>query len=158
MGGVPETPKDPPRNFPAGASPSPDWQRSLFSFFANGAPTLSQQQRSSQVVRQRFHTPRTAGSNPASATIFPNAPLMYQLAWRPFTPQKPGPHRHGVPFPNVDHNVIVASGPVKAAVRVQVPLINPTSNRAHGEETNRRSAKPIYPVQVRGARPFQLAP
>ena len=28
------------------------------------------QQRSSQVVRQRFHTPRIAGSNPASATIF----------------------------------------------------------------------------------------
>jgi hypothetical protein len=27
-------------------------------------------QRSSQVVRQRFHTPRIAGSNPASATIF----------------------------------------------------------------------------------------
>lgn len=29
------------------------------------------QQRSSQVVRQRSHTPRTAGSNPASATISP---------------------------------------------------------------------------------------
>ena len=31
-GGVPETPKDPPRNLPAGASPSPDWQRCLLSF------------------------------------------------------------------------------------------------------------------------------
>ena len=29
------------------------------------------QSRSSQVVRQRSHTPRIAGSNPASATIFP---------------------------------------------------------------------------------------
>ena len=28
-------------------------------------------------------------------------------------------------FSYVDHNVTVASGPVKAAVRVQVPLINP---------------------------------
>lgn len=61
------------------------------------------------------------------------------------------------PFPDVDHNVIVASGPVKAAVRVQVPLVNP-SHRAQGEETNHRFAKPIYPVRVRGARPFQLAP
>ena len=60
----------------------------------------------------------------------------------------------GAPSLNDDHNVRVASGPVKAAVRVQVPLINPTSNRAQGEETNRRSAKPIYPVQVRGARHF----
>ena len=33
-GGVPETPKDPPRNFPAGASPSPDWQRCLFFIFS----------------------------------------------------------------------------------------------------------------------------
>lgn len=122
MGGVPETPKDPPRNFPAGASPSPDWQRCLFSFLtmrsssnsripdihpgnAGASPagrTIFQvfttrrasacaarfpnpcgsgaapgrranfphHQRSSQVARQRFHTPRIAGSNPASATTF----------------------------------------------------------------------------------------
>ena len=31
----------------------------------------------------------------------------------------------GAPFPNVDHDVIAASGPVKAAVRVQIPLVNP---------------------------------
>lgn len=35
------------------------------------------------------------------------------------------------PFPNVDHDVTVASRPVKAAVRVQVPLINPTFQSAH---------------------------
>ena len=93
-GGVPETPKDPPRNFPAGASPSPDWQRCLFSFFlffntagvslrsevskslrvrgSTGTPCqfFPEKQRSSQVARQRFHTPRIAGSNPASATTF----------------------------------------------------------------------------------------
>ena len=120
---MPETPKDPPRNFPAGASPSPDWQRCLFSFFTMRSSSNSRipdfqsgnagaspagrtifpsihhtagvslrsevskssrvrgstgtpcqfspyKQRSSQVVRQRFHTPRIAGSNPASATSF----------------------------------------------------------------------------------------
>ena len=121
-GGVPGTPKDPPRNFPAGASPSSDWQRCLFSFSQRGhrptagfltstqgmpvqvrlaapffqkskrggrqlaqrglqnpadpgqhrdaVPISPNQQRSSQVVRQRFHTPGNAGSNPASATTF----------------------------------------------------------------------------------------
>ena len=124
-GGVPETPKDPPRNIPAGVSPSPDWQRCLFLFSTSGhrprgghlasnqgmpvqvrltAPIFRNQDmagassrsgnsksprvrgstgtpchsfshfqtRGSQVVRQRSHTPRIAGSNPASATIFPS--------------------------------------------------------------------------------------
>lgn len=42
-GGVPETPKDPPRNFPAGASPSPDWQRCLFLLFGSSAAIVQEQ-------------------------------------------------------------------------------------------------------------------
>lgn len=61
MGGVPETPKDPPRNHPAGASPSPDWQRCLFSFFTMWS--------SSDSRITDFHS-RNAGVSPAARPIF----------------------------------------------------------------------------------------
>ena len=152
MGGVPETPKDPPRNFPAGASPSPDWQRCLFSFFKSGhrptagfltsnqgmpvqvrlaapfskysphggrqlaqrglqtlagpgqhrdaVPIFPYQQRSSQAVRQRFHTPRIAGSNPASATLFEFAREGVSKPASFGARRHPGQHRGARPFSN----------------------------------------------------------
>lgn len=69
-----------------------------------------------------------------------------------------GASPRGSAISDVDHVVTVASRPVKAAVPVQVRLVNPILNRAQDEETNRRSAKPIHPVQVRGARPFSISP
>ena len=57
---MPETPKDPPRNFPAGASPSPDWQRCLF---------LSIHVRPSFKSRIPGCQPGDAGASPAGRTI-----------------------------------------------------------------------------------------
>ena len=52
------------------------------------------------------------------------------------------------PFSNVDHDVRVASRPVKAAVRVRIPLVNPTSPR-----TWRRDEPSVCKTDPPGASP-----
>ncbi len=57
------------------------------------------QSRSGQVVRQRSHTPRIAGSNPASATIF--KPIAREGVSKPTSfgvRRHPGQHRGARPF------------------------------------------------------------
>jgi hypothetical protein len=105
-GGVPETPKDPPRNFQRVRVHHRTGSGVCFQWFkpwrrtASAKPGQSRhggfkpppqfpQPRSSQAVRQRSHTPHIAGSNPASATILKHRARGSQqtrLAWDEETP------------------------------------------------------------------------
>ena len=65
----------------------------------------------------------------------------------------------GAPFSNVDHVVTVSIPPCEGGSAGASPVGQPRfQNRARGEESSHRPAKPKHPVQVRGARPHFQQP
>lgn len=87
------------------------------------------QQRSSQVVRQRFHTPRIAGSNPASATIF-NGPLGHSVGHPPCTRKSTVQSRGGPPFSEI----------------AREGVSKPASFGARRHPGQHRGARPFFPI------------
>lgn len=112
-------------------------------------------------VMSKQHARLLTGSSWCKSRLgshFPPAPLVYLLAQRLFTPQKPGRHRHGVPMffmlprcksgaqrptkaevrgasprgsTNVDHDVTVSIPPCEGGSAGASPVGQPTFRVAH---------------------------
>lgn len=85
-------------------------------------------------------------------------PRCKRSAQRPTKAEVRGASPRGSTISNVDHVVTVSIPPCEGGGAGASPVGQPNVHRAHGEETNRRSAKPIHPVRVRGARPLPNSP